>query len=83
MNCNLWTWIHVYLLLDCYCNINKCLILSYSSNIIPVYMYRYHLTGEWTGVPSVGMHYGMDNGMYNWWHHCVLDSFVSSYRSQE
>jgi len=21
---------------------------------------------------------GMDNGMYSWWHHCVLDSFIPS-----
>ena len=38
------------------------LLLSCSSNII----YRYHLTGKWTGVPSSGMDYGMDNGMYSW-----------------
>jgi len=36
------------------------------------------VTGKWTGMPSGGMDYGMDNGMYSWWHHCVLDSFVPS-----
>ena len=66
--------------LYCYYNINKRLILSCSSNVIPVY--GYHLTGEWTGVPSGGMDYGMDDGMYSWWYHSALDSFVPSYRSQ-
>ena len=54
----------------------KGIILSCSSNII----YEYHLKGKWTGAPSSGMDYGKDNGMYSWWHHCVLDSFVSSFQ---
>jgi len=38
------------------------------------------LKGKWTGAPSSGMDYGMDNGMYSWWHHCVLDSFIPSFQ---
>ena len=54
------------------------LILTCSSNII----YGYHLTGKWTGAPSGGMEYGMDDGMYSWWHHCVLDSSSLAFRSR-
>jgi len=39
------------------------------------------MTGKWTGVPRVELiDYGMDNGMYSWWHHCVLDSFIPSFQ---
>ena len=27
------------------------------------------------------MDYGMDNGMYSWWHHCVLDYFLPSFHA--
>ena len=57
----------------CYYNVNKTLILSCSSHVI----YRYHLTGKWIGMPNGGM----DNGMHSWWHHCVSEFFVPSFRS--
>jgi len=61
---------------DSYYNINKSLILSCSSKVI----YRYHLTGKWTGTPGGRMDNRIDNGMYSWWHHCVLDSFIPSFK---
>ena len=67
LNCNLWTWIHVQLLQYCYYNIAATVLIKSSSNVI----YGYHLTGKWTGAPSSGMDYGMDNGMYSWWHHFI------------
>jgi len=57
-------------------SINKSLMLSCSSNVI----YGYHLTGKRAGAPSGGMDYGMDNGMYSWWHHSVLNPFVPSFQ---
>jgi len=38
---------------------------------------QWELTMHVTGVPTDGM----DNGMYRWRHHCVLDSFVLSFQN--
>jgi len=31
---------------------------------------------DWSG----GMDFGMENGMFNWWQYCVLDSFNLSFQ---
>ena len=63
----------------CYYNINISLILSCSSNIVYVWV-----SLDWKMDWSGRMDYRMENGMYCWWHHCVLDSFIPiAFRSQE